>query len=53
MGYYSGGLVIGRIFACEIWGGGGGGLFSGGFFFWGGEGLIIGVLRYLSSAQRK
>ena len=37
MGLYSGGLIIGRIFACEIWGayvfflfegGGGGGLLS-------------------------
>ena len=44
MGLYSGGLIIGRIFASEIWGtyfreglslGGGGG------------GLIIGILRYV------
>ena len=42
MGLYSGGLIIRRIFASEIWGayfflGGGGG---------GGWGLIIGILRY-------
>ena len=45
MGLYSGGLIIGRIFASEIWGG----LFSGGlnfFFLGGGGGLIIGILRY-------
>ena len=52
MGLYLGGLIIGRIFASEIWGGG---VFSGGFilfilfiyyfFFLGGE-LIIGILRY-------
>ena len=57
MGLYLGGLIIGRIFASEIWGG----LFSGGliffciylfiylfvllFFFFGGE-LIIGILQY-------
>ena len=40
MGLYSGGLIIGRIFACEIFfsgeeggGGGGGGLFPGGLFW--------------------
>ena len=47
MGLYSGGFIIGRIFASEIWGayswegfffGGGGG---------GGRGLIIGILRYM------
>ena len=38
MGLYSGGLVIGRIFASEIWGGGGR-LFSGGLIvFLGGRG---------------
>ena len=50
MGSYSGGLIIGRIFASEIWG-----LiferasFSFLFFFLGGGGvgLIIGILRYV------
>ena len=48
MGLYSGGLIIGSIFASEIWGA----YFREGllllllfFFFWGG-GLIIGILRY-------
>ena len=35
MGLYSGGLIIGKVFASEIWGGGGGGLFSGGLIFGG------------------
>ena len=54
MGLYSGGLIIGRIFASEIWGA----YFREGlsfiylfiyFFFWGGGGggLIIGILRYV------
>ena len=38
-------LIIGRIFASEIWGG----LFLGGLFFGGGGGLIVGILRYLTS----
>ena len=43
MGLYSGGLIIGRIFASEIWGAYfREGLFSGG----GGGGLIIGILQY-------
>ena len=42
MGLYSGGLIIGRIFASEIWGA----YFREGFFFLGGGGLIIGILRY-------
>ena len=37
MGLYAGGLIIGRIFASEIWGGGGALIFGG---------LIIGILRY-------
>ena len=53
MGLYSGGLIIGRIFASEV---GGEGLFSGGLifiiiiFFWGGEGghfrnfMVVGCL---------
>ena len=41
MGLYSGGLIIGRIFASEIWGA----YFREGLF-WGG-GLIIGILQYL------
>ena len=32
MGLYSGGLIIGRICASEIWGA----YFQEGFFFWGG-----------------
>ena len=45
MGLYSGGLIIGRIFASEIWGAYfREGLFGGG----GGGGLIIGILRYIS-----
>ena len=36
MGLYSGGLVIGRIFASEIWGGGA--YFREGSFFFGGGG---------------
>ena len=48
MGLYSGGLIIGRIFASEIWWGGGGKggkghYFSGGLIF---GGLIIGISRY-------
>ena len=39
MGLYSGGLIIGRIFASEIWGA----YFREGLFF---GGLIIGILRY-------
>ena len=56
MGLYSGGLIIGRIFASEIWGAN----FREGlfiylfiiimnFFFFGGGGLIIGILRYLQN----
>ena len=51
MGLNSGGLIIERICASEIWGGG---LFSGGltlFFFFleggGGGGLTIGILRFM------
>ena len=36
MGLYSGGLIIGRIFASEIWGL----IREGLFFFWGGGGLL-------------
>ena len=45
MGLYSAGLIIGRIFATEIWGA----YFWDGLFFLGGErgGLIIGILRYI------
>ena len=46
MGLYSGGLIIRRIFASEIWGA----YFREGllfFFFLGGGGLNIGILRYL------
>ena len=39
MGLYSGGLIIEKMFASEIWGGGGG-LFSGGLFLEGGGGLL-------------
>ena len=42
MGLYSGWLIIGRIFASEIWGGGG--LIFGRTCF--SEGLIIRMLRY-------
>ena len=49
MGLYSGGLIIGRIFASEIWGA----YFQEGlffifyfFFFWGG-GFIIEILQYV------
>ena len=35
MGLYLGGLIIGRIFASEIWGAS---VFSGGLIFWRGEG---------------
>ena len=52
MGLYSGGLIIGRIFASEIlganfWGGvcGGGG--GGGGLFWE---ELIGILRYFKNA---
>ena len=41
-GLYSGGLIIGRIFASDIWGA----YFEEGHFFTG-EGLIFGILRYL------
>ena len=37
MGLYSGGLIIGRIFVSEIWGGG---VFSGGLLWGGGGGLL-------------
>ena len=44
---YLGGLLIERIFASEIWGA----YFREGLllllFFWGGEALIIGILRYV------
>ena len=46
MDLYSGGLIIGRIFASETWVGGGGGIL--GRAYWGGGGLIIGILRYSS-----
>ena len=36
MGLYSGGLIIGRIFASEIWGA----YFSGGLIFLGGGSLL-------------
>ena len=52
MGLHSGGLIIGRIFASEIWAGGGG-LFSGGLIFFLGGGLIIGILRYSISLTPK
>ena len=52
MDLYLGGLIIGKIFASEIWGA----YFRNAYFyfylfiyfFWGGEGggLIIGILRY-------
>ena len=44
MGLCTGGLIIGRIFASEIWGA----YFREGFFFFlgGGGKLIIGILRY-------
>ena len=47
MGLYTGGLIIGRIFASEIWGAYfREGLFIYLFSFWGGGGgLIIGILR--------
>ena len=41
MGLYSGGLIIGRIFASEIWGV----YFREGLFL---GGLIIGILLYIS-----
>ena len=56
MGLYSGGLIIGRIFASEIWVGyfwEGLFLFINFFFFFlgggggGAGGLIIGILRYV------
>ena len=52
MGLYSGGLIIGRIFASEIWGA----YFREGLYFFfffggGGGGLIIGILRVLPSAH--
>ena len=40
MGLYSGGLIIGRIFASDIWRT----YFREGLFL---EGLIIGILRYV------
>ena len=43
MGLYLGGLIIGRIFASEIWGA----YFREGLFWRGGGGLIIGILWYL------
>ena len=42
MGLYSGRLIIGRIFASEIWGGGGGGLIFGRAYF--SEGFVIRIL---------
>ena len=53
---YSGGLIIGRIFASEIWGGGGlifGRAYFFFFFFGGGEGVghIIGILRYITTLK--
>ena len=47
MGLYLGGLIIGRIFAFEIWGGGA--YFREGLFFFGGGELIIGILWYVTS----
>ena len=41
MGLYSGGLIIGRIFASDIWGA----YFREGLFFWGGD--LSEILRYL------
>ena len=41
MGLYLGGLIIGRIFASEIWGAS---VFSGGLIFWRGEGGGGGLL---------
>ena len=46
MGLHSGGLIIGRIFASEIWGA----YFREGLFL---EGLIIGILRYYSRFMLK
>ena len=46
MGLCSGGLIIGRIFASEIWGAN----FREGLLM---EGLIIGILRYFYSAINK
>ena len=44
MGLYLGGLIIGRIFASEIWGA----YFQEGLFFrGGGGGPIIGILWYV------
>ena len=44
MGLYSGGLIIGRIFASEICGGGGGGgLIFGGVYFWRGLSEFYGL----------
>ena len=45
MGLYSGGLIIGRIFASEIWGA----YFREGLFL---GGLIIGILRFISEPGR-
>ena len=51
MGSYSGGLIIGRIFASEIWGlifeRASFSFLSFFFFLGGGVGLIIGILRYV------
>ena len=47
MRVYSGGLIIGRIFTSEIWGGGGGGGWGGLIFgrdYFGGGGLFLGGL---------
>ena len=46
MGLYLGGLIIGRIFASEIWGA----YFREALFF---GGLIIGILRYFGCPSRK
>ena len=44
MGLYSGGFIIGRIFASEIWGP----YYQEGLFL---GGLIIGILRYLKNVM--
>ena len=47
MGSYTAGLIIGRIFASEIWDA----YFRDGLFLEGGGGLIIGILRYIKTGQ--